>query len=167
MWDSEVDELRKRSSNAGQYLVDLEQREKERTAISTLKVEYNRVHGYYIEISRGQAGTELPAEYVRRQTLKNAERFITPELKEFEDKVLSARSKSLSREKALYEALLEELATELTRLIASAEALAELDVLNCFAERAVNLEYCEPQLSDEPGIVIAGGRHPVVAKFTA
>jgi DNA mismatch repair protein MutS len=166
-FDAELDELRNLSSNAGQYLVDLEQREKERTAISTLKVGYNRVHGYYIEISRGQAGTELPAEYVRRQTLKNAERFITPELKEFEDKVLSARSKSLSREKALYEALLEELATELTRLIASAEALAELDVLNCFAERAVNLEYCEPQLSDEPGIVIEGGRHPVVEKVTA
>lgn len=161
-FDAELDELRNLSSNAGQYLVDLEQREKERTGISTLKVGYNRVHGYYIEISKGQADTELPAEYVRRQTLKNAERFITPELKEFEDKVLSARSKSLSREKALYDALLEDLASELTRLIQSAEALAELDVLNCFAERAVNLEYCEPELSDEPGINIEGGRHPVV-----
>jgi DNA mismatch repair protein MutS len=166
-YDAELDELRNLSSNAGQYLVDLEQREKERTGISTLKVGYNRVHGYYIEISKGQANTELPAEYVRRQTLKNAERFITPELKEFEDKVLSARSKSLSREKALYDSLLEELATQLTELIASAEALAELDVLNCFAERAVNLEYCEPELSDEPGITIEGGRHPVVEKVTS
>ncbi len=166
-YDAELDELRNLSSNAGQYLIDLEVREKERTGIATLKVGYNRVHGYYIEISKGQAGVELPAEYVRRQTLKNAERFITPELKEFEDKVLSARSKSLSREKALYDALIEELATELTRLITSAEALAELDVLNCFAERAVNLEYCEPVLSDEPGITIEGGRHPVVEKVTA
>ena len=166
-YDAELDELRNLSSNAGQYLIDLEVREKERTGIATLKVGYNRVHGYYIEISKGQAGAELPAEYVRRQTLKNAERFITPELKEFEDKVLSARSKSLSREKALYDALIEELATELTRLIVSAEALAELDVLNCFAERAVNLEYCEPVLSDEPGITIEGGRHPVVEKVTA
>mgnify|MGYP003671134628 CR=1 FL=1 len=165
-FDAELDELRNLSSNAGQYLVDLEQREKERTGIATLKVGYNRVHGYYIEISKGQAGTELPAEYVRRQTLKNAERFITPELKEFEDKVLSARSKSLSREKALYDSLLEELATELTRLISSAEAIAELDVLNCFAERAVNLEFCEPQLSDEPGITIDGGRHPVVERVS-
>ncbi|MBL4573339.1 MAG: DNA mismatch repair protein MutS [Gammaproteobacteria bacterium] len=166
-YDTTLDELRNLSSNAGQYLVDLEQREKERTGLGTLKVGYNRVHGYYIEISKSQAGIELPAEYVRRQTLKNAERFITPELKEFEDKVLSARSKSLSREKALYDALIEELATQLTELIISAEALAELDVLNCFAERAVNLEYCEPELSDEPGISIEGGRHPVVEKVTS
>lgn len=166
-FDAELDELRNLSSNAGQYLVDLEQREKERTGIATLKVGYNRVHGYYIEISKGQADAELPAEYVRRQTLKNAERFITPELKEFEDKVLSARSKSLSREKALYDTLIEDLATELTRLIKSAEALAELDVLNCFAERAVNLEYCEPELSDEPGITIEGGRHPVVERVSS
>lgn len=165
-YDAELDELRNLSSNAGQYLVDLEQREKQRTGLGTLKVGYNRVHGYYIEISKGQAGEELPAEYVRRQTLKNAERFITPELKEFEDKVLSARSKSLAREKALYESLLEELAGELATLIASAEALAELDVLNNFAERAVDLEYCQPELSDEPGIIIEGGRHPVVEKVT-
>ena len=165
-YDAYFDELRNLSSNAGQYLVDLEQKEKQRTGVATLKVGYNRVHGYYIEISKGQAGIELPAEYVRRQTLKNAERFITPELKEFEDKVLSARSKSLSREKALYESLLEEVAIELTRLISSAEAIAELDVFNCFAERAVNLEYCEPELSDEAGISIEGGRHPVVEKVT-
>ena len=166
-YDTELDELRDLSSNAGQYLLDLESRERERTGLSTLKVGYNRVHGYYIEVSKSQAGAELPAEYVRRQTLKNAERFITPELKQFEDKVLSARSKALAREKALYEALLDELAEELARLIASAEALAELDVLNNFAERAVNLEYCQPELCDEPTIVIENGRHPVVEHTTA
>ena len=165
-FDDELDDLRNLSSNAGQYLVDLELREKERTGLGTLKVGYNRVHGYYIEISKGQAGIELPAEYIRRQTLKNAERFITPELKEFEDKVLSARSKSLAREKALYDTLIEDLATELAALIASAEAIAEVDVLNNFAERATNLQYCQPELTDEPGIEIAAGRHPVVEKVT-
>ncbi|MCH8176184.1 MAG: DNA mismatch repair protein MutS [Proteobacteria bacterium] len=165
-FDEELDELRDLSSNAGQYLVDLEIKERQRTGINTLKVGYNRVHGYYIEISKGRADTELPAEYIRRQTLKNAERFITPELKEFEDKVLSARSKSLSREKALYDQLLEDLAQELGSLIASAAAIAELDVLNNFAERAVDLDYCQPELSLEPGIVIENGRHPVVEKVT-
>ncbi len=161
-FDSELDELRNLSTNAGQYLLDLEQREHARTGLSSLKVGYNRVHGYYIEISKGQAETELPATYQRRQTLKNAERFITPELKEFEDKVLSSRSKALAREKQLYDELLEQLATQLSELIASAAAIAELDVLVNFAERAVNLEYCRPQLTDYPGIEIEGGRHPVV-----
>ncbi len=161
-YDNELDELRDLSSNAGQFLVDLELRERERTGLSTLKVGFNRVHGYYIEISKGQAHDELPAEYVRRQTLKNAERFITPELKEFEDKVLSANSKALAREKALYEELLDRLAENLTALIASAEAIAELDVLNCFAERARNLDFCQPLISDKAEIVIEGGRHPVV-----
>lgn len=165
-FDEELDELRNLSSNAGDYLVDLEQREKARTGSSTLKVGYNRVHGYYIEISKGQAGGELPAEYIRRQTLKNAERFITPELKEFEDKVLSAKSKALAREKALYDELLEALAAQLSALIASADAIAQLDVLNTFAERAVNLDYCRPQLSAEPGIRIDQGRHPVVETVT-
>lgn len=165
-FDDELDDLRNLSSNAGQYLVDLEQREKERTGLGTLKVGYNRVHGYYIEISKGQADTELPAEYVRRQTLKNAERFITPELKEFEDKVLSARSKSLAREKALYDTLLEDLAVDLAALISSAEGIAELDVLNNFAERASSLQYCRPELQDSPGIEIEAGRHPVVEKVT-
>jgi DNA mismatch repair protein MutS len=161
-YDAELDELRDLSSNAGQFLVDLEVRERERTGLSTLKVGFNRVHGYYIEISKSQAKDELPAEYVRRQTLKNAERFITPELKEFEDKVLSANSKALAREKALYDALLDKLAEELTGLLTSAAAIAELDVLNSFAERARNLDFCQPQLSTEPGIMIEGGRHPVV-----
>ncbi len=161
-YDSELDELRNLSANAGQFLVDLEVKEKARTGISTLKVGYNRVHGYYIEVSKGQAGAEMPADYIRRQTLKNAERFITPELKEFEDKVLSAKSKSLSREKALYDELLDILATELGALQASADSLAQLDVLNCFAERAVNGGYCKPCLDSEPGIEIVEGRHPVV-----
>lgn len=161
-YDAELDELRNLSSNAGDFLVQLEQREKQRTGSSTLKVGFNRVHGYYLEISKGQAGGELPADYQRRQTLKNAERFVTPELKEFEEKVLSANSKALAREKALYDELLVSLATDLSALLASVEALAELDVLNTFAERAVNLDYCRPELSTEPGIHIVAGRHPVV-----
>ncbi len=161
-YDIELDKLRDLSSNAGQYLVDLEVREKERTGLSTLKVGFNRVHGYYIEVSKGQSKNELPAEYVRRQTLKNAERYITPELKEFEDKALSSKSKALAREKDLYDALLDKLAEELGRLIISAEAIAELDVLNNFAERAANLDYTQPTLVDEPGIIIENGRHPVV-----
>jgi DNA mismatch repair protein MutS len=161
-FDAELDELRDLSSNAGQFLVDLELRERERTGVSTLKVGYNRVHGYYIEVSKGQAGVEFPAEYVRRQTLKNAERFITPELKEFEDKVLSANSKALAREKALYDELLETLAQALNALLASAEAIASLDVLQSFADRATALNYCRPTLSDSRGIAITEGRHPVV-----
>jgi DNA mismatch repair protein MutS len=144
----------------------MEAREKERTGLSTLKVGFNRVHGYYIEISKGQAPEEMPAEYIRRQTLKNAERFITPELKEFEDKVLSARSKALNREKALYDDLLELLASELGALLDSTAALAELDVLSCFAERAVSLDYCQPELTAESGIAIEAGRHPVVEHVT-
>ncbi|RDE22345.1 DNA mismatch repair protein MutS [Motiliproteus coralliicola] len=164
-YDAELDELRALSENAGGYLVELEQREKERTGIATLKVGYNRVHGYYIEISRAQS--ELaPAEYIRRQTLKNAERFITPELKEFEDKALSSKSRALAREKMLYEALLETLAAELAPLQDSAAGLAELDVLNNLAARAERLDYCAPQLESEPGIQISGGRHPVVERVS-
>lgn len=166
-FDEELDELRELSSNAGQFLVDLEIKEKQRTGISTLKVGYNRVHGYYIEVSKGQANGEFPAEYIRRQTLKNAERFITPELKEFEDKVLSAKSKSLAREKDLYDELLETLAQGLLELQTSAQAIAELDVLAAFADRAVNLNYCCPELSESTGISISGGRHPVVEKVTS
>lgn len=166
-YDEELDELRNLSSNAGQFLIDLETKEKQRTGISTLKVGYNRVHGYYIEVSKGQASIEFPAEYIRRQTLKNAERFITPELKEFEDKVLSAKGKSLAREKQLYEELLETLAGPLNLLQQSAQAIAELDVLLSFAERAVNLDYCCPTLSDTTGISIDGGRHPVVEQVSS
>ena len=162
-FDTELDELRNLSTNAGQYLVDLEVREKNRTGIATLKVGFNRVHGYYIEISKGQSDA-APAEYIRRQTLKNAERFITPELKEFEDKVLSARSKALSREKILYDELLETLGQSLSELQACASALSELDVLCNFAERALNLDYCRPELAEQPGIHIEQGRHPVVER---
>ncbi len=162
-YDSELDELRSLSSNAGQFLIDLETQEKQQTGISTLKVGYNRVHGYYIEISRGQSD-KAPAHYIRRQTLKNAERFITPELKEFEDKALSAKSRALSREKALYDELIEKLNEELQRLQLSSEAIAELDVLNNFAECADELNFSCPELQDERGIAISDGRHPVVEK---
>lgn len=160
-YDSELDELRDLSSNAGQFLVDLETRERERTQISTLKVGYNRVHGYYIEISRGQSDA-APVDYIRRQTLKNAERFITPELKEFEDKALSAKSRALAREKALYEELIERVNQDLGQLMASAAAVSELDVLVCLAERAQNLNLSRPTLSQTPGLDVVGGRHLVV-----
>lgn len=160
-YDEELDELRALSSNAGDYLVQLELRERERTGISTLKVGYNRVHGYYIEISRVQAAA-APADYIRRQTLKNAERFITPELKTFEDKALSARSRALAREKQLYDELLVRLNDHLFALQESAAAIAELDVLANLAERAVELDLVTPELTSEPGIVIRAGRHPVV-----
>ncbi|WP_317931853.1 DNA mismatch repair protein MutS [Halioxenophilus sp. WMMB6] len=160
-YDAELDELRGLSSNAGQFLVDLESRERERTGISTLKVGYNRIHGYYIEISRGQSQA-APMDYQRRQTLKNAERYITPELKTFEDKALSAKSRALTREKALYEELVERLNEDLTALMTSAAAVAELDVIVCLAERAQNLNLCRPELTTEPGLDVVGGRHPVV-----
>ncbi|MFT7491786.1 MAG: DNA mismatch repair protein MutS [Pseudohongiellaceae bacterium] len=162
-YDSELDELRALSTNAGQFLIDLETREKERTGISTLKVGYNRVHGYFIEISRAQS-EKAPIDYIRRQTLKNAERFITPELKTFEDKALSAKSRSLTREKALYEALVEEVNLHLVSLQTSAHGISELDVLNTLAERADALNLCCPQLSDARGISITAGRHPVVER---
>ncbi|MFT6914295.1 MAG: DNA mismatch repair protein MutS [Motiliproteus sp.] len=164
-YDGELDELRSLSENAGGYLLALEQREKTRTGINTLKVGYNRVHGYYIEISRAQSG-QAPVEYIRRQTLKNAERFITPELKEFEDKALSSKSRALAREKMLYEALLESVAEQLAPLQDSAAALAQLDVLNNLAARADRLDYCAPTLSELPGIQIKEGRHPVVERVS-
>ncbi len=160
-YDAELDELRDLSRNADEFLRELEKRERERTGIDTLKVGYNRVHGYYIEISRARSGT-VPAEYTRRQTLKGAERFITPELKGFEDQVLSARERSLAREKQLYEELLEQLAGALAPLQQMATAVAELDVLSCLAERALALDMCAPELVDTPGIMIEAGRHPVV-----
>lgn len=160
-YDEELDELRGISENAGQFLIDIETREREKTGISTLKVGYNRVHGYYIEISKAQA-SDAPTEYVRRQTLKNAERFITPELKEFEDKALSSKSRALSREKAIYDELVEKLAEQIAELQETASAIAELDVLSNLAERAVTQQYVCPELSDESGIEIKQGRHPVV-----
>jgi DNA mismatch repair protein MutS len=160
-FDTELDELRNISSNAGQFLIDLEQQEKQNTGISSLKVGYNRVHGYYIEISRAQSD-QAPPEYIRRQTLKNAERFITPELKTFEDKALSAKSRALAREKALYERLIETLNEQLLPLQQCAEALSELDVLNNLAERADSLNLMPATLVETPGIDIKAGRHPVV-----
>ena len=160
-YDEELDELRDIAQNADQFLLDLEEREKQRTGIATLKLGYNRVHGYYIEISKGQAD-KAPVDYVRRQTLKAAERYITPELKEFEDKVLSARERALAREKFLYEQLLDKLLDVLAELQRSAFAVAELDVLLCFAERAQSLNLTQPEIVDEPCIEIDGGRHLVV-----
>jgi len=165
-YDATLDELRGLSENAGDYLIRLEQQEREKTGISTLKVGYNRVHGYYIEISRAQSAL-APVEYIRRQTLKNAERYITPELKEFEDKALSSKSRALAREKMLYDALLETLAAELAELQASAAALAQLDVLNNLAERADRLDYCAPEISEQPGLQISEGRHPVVERVSS
>ncbi len=160
-YDDELDDLRAIAENADGYLLELEAREKKRTGIATLKLGYNRVHGYYIEISKGQAD-KAPVEYVRRQTLKGAERYITPELKSFEDKVLGARERALAREKALYEELLDKLLEALADLQQSAFAVAELDVLACFAERAVTLHLSKPQIAATPCIRIEGGRHPVV-----
>ena len=161
-YDEELDELRGLSQNADQFLIELEQRERARTGIDNLKVGYNRVHGYFIEISRSRSD-QVPDEYTRRQTLKGAERFITPELKGFEDKVLSARERALAREKQLYAELLETLAEELAPLQTMADALAELDVIACLAERAISLGLVCPELDTSPGIEITGGRHPVVA----
>ncbi|MBN1377951.1 MAG: DNA mismatch repair protein MutS [Gammaproteobacteria bacterium] len=160
-YDSELDELRDLSSHADQFLTDLENRERERSGISNLKVSYNRVHGYYIEISKSHL-EKVPLYFQRRQTLKSAERYITPELKEFEDKVLSAKQRALAKEKQLYEALLQKLALSLPQFQTIAQALAQLDVLACFAERADNLNYCCPELTTTHGISIKDGRHPVV-----
>ncbi|WP_456417285.1 DNA mismatch repair protein MutS [Thiolapillus sp.] len=160
-WDTELDQLRNLSRNADRFLLELESREKERTGIASLKVSYNRVHGYYIEISRIHADA-VPQDYVRRQTLKSAERFITPELKKFEDQVLSARERALAREKMLYESLLEQLQEEIPPLQQCAEALAALDVLANLAERALSLNLNRPRLTSAPGIHIESGRHPVV-----
>ncbi|KRA21107.1 MULTISPECIES: DNA mismatch repair protein MutS [unclassified Lysobacter] len=160
-YDAELDELRTLSTNADQFLVDLEARERIASGIPTLKVGYNRVHGYYLEVSKAQA-EKAPTHYTRRQTLSNAERYITEELKQFEDKVLSARERSLSRERLLYEHLLDALNERLAPLKRCAAALAELDVLCGFAERAQALDWSPPELRDEPGLRIERGRHPVV-----
>ncbi len=162
-YDAELDELRAIQSNCGEFLMQLEARERERSGIANLKVEYNRVHGFYIEVTRTQAD-KVPDEYRRRQTLKNAERFITPELKSFEDKALSAQERALAREKHLYDGLLEKLSAHIARLQAVAAAIAELDLLSTFAERAAALDYCRPEFAEEPMIDIEGGRHPVVER---
>ena len=160
-YSAALDELRGLQTNAGAYLVDLEARERARTGISNLKVEYNRVHGYYIEITNSNA-TRVPDDYRRRQTLKNAERYITPELKTFEDKALSAQERSLALEKTLYEELLALLLPHLETLQRIARSLAQLDVLAAFAQTALLRNYCRPVFTDEPGLAIEAGRHPVV-----
>ncbi|WP_431065269.1 DNA mismatch repair protein MutS [Methylotuvimicrobium sp.] len=164
-YHAELDELRNLSRNADQFLLDMEEREKAATGISGLKVNYNRVHGYYIEISRLHV-EKVPAHYHRKQTLKGVERYITEELKTFEDKVLSAKEKSLAFEKLLYDQLLNKLGESLTDLQQCAQGLAELDVLAAFAERAETLNLTRPQLTDKPGIDIEGGRHPVVEQVS-
>ena len=164
-YNQALDELRDLSQNADQFLIDMENREKATTGISTLKVNYNRVHGYYIEISHLHAD-KIPPHYTRKQTLKGAERYITEELKSFEDKVLSAKEKSLSFEKALYDALLNELALSLVPLQQCAAALAELDVLVTFAERADTLNLSQPALTDKTGLSIEAGRHLVVEQVS-
>ncbi len=160
-YHADLDELRAIQTDCGDFLLALELREKERTGISTLKVEFNRVHGFYIEVSKAQSD-KVPDDYRRRQTLKNAERYITPELKTFEDKALSAQDKSLALEKQLYEAVLDQLAPHISELKLMAQAVAGLDVLAAFAERAQTNHYVQPLFVNETRLEIIGGRHPVV-----
>ncbi len=162
-YDPELDELRAIQENCGQFLVDLETRERARTGIANLKVEFNRVHGFYIEVTHANSD-KVPDDYRRRQTLKNAERYITPELKTFEDKALSAQERALAREKLLYEELLDRLGAWILPLQRIARAIALLDGLCAFADISVRHAYCRPEFADEPVIEIEGGRHPVVER---
>ncbi len=160
-YNDELDELRMLGHDADQFLIDLEKRERERSGLGSLKVGYNRVHGYYIEINRSQS-EQIPDDYTRRQTLKSTERFLTPELKTFEARVLSAKEKALRLEKALYDELLEKLSSHVSALQETAAALSELDVLSCFAERADTLALAPPVFTDEPTLCIDEGRHLIV-----
>jgi DNA mismatch repair protein MutS len=160
-YNADLDELRRLQTNAGSFLVELERREKERTGIPNLRVAYNQVHGYYIEVTNSYAG-KVPDDYRRRQTLKNAERYITPELKQFEDKALSARDRALALEKSLYENILEQLQPHLAVLQRIARALAQTDVLCSFAGVAAKRNYARPQFTEDVRIDIDAGRHPVV-----
>jgi DNA mismatch repair protein MutS len=162
-YDAELDELRLLSTNTEQFLLDLERRERERTGLSSLRLGFNRVQGFYIEVNRSQADG-VPSDYLRRQTVKSAERFITPELKSFEDKVLGARDRALAREKELYESLLDHLIARLPALQATAASVAQIDVLQCFAERAGALDCVRPEIGAQPLLSIEGGRHPVVER---
>ncbi len=159
--DAELDELRGIGANCDAYLLDLESRERARSGIANLRVQFNRVHGFYIEVTASGLD-KVPGDYRRRQTLKNAERFITPELKAFEDKALSAQDRALAREKWLYAQLLEDLQPHLSALTGLARALATLDALAALAERATTLDWCRPQFVPQPCIEIVQGRHPVV-----
>lgn len=165
-FDQELSEYRELQRDSGAYLIRLESQQKELTGISNLKVKYNRVHGYYIEIPRSQAHL-VPANYVRRQTIKNAERYITDDLKQFEDKILSANSKALAREKYLYQSILEQLCEQILPLMHCAKQLALVDALCNFAERAQNLNLCRPEFSSNSEITIVNGRHPIVEQSLA
>jgi DNA mismatch repair protein MutS len=160
-FDAELDELRQLRDNVGQFLLDLETRERERTGIANLRVEYNRVHGFYIEVTHGQAA-KVPDDYRRRQTLKNAERYITPELKAFEDRALSAQERARARERELYEALIARLQPAVAELLATADAVATIDALAALARHAQRARWVAPTFSDVPGLEIRGARHPVV-----
>ena len=160
-FDGELDELRSLRDNVGRFLLDLEARERARTGIANLRVEYNRVHGFYIEVTHGQAA-KVPDEYRRRQTLKNAERYITPELKAFEDKALSAQERARARERELYEALIERLQPRVAELLATADAVATIDALAALARHAQQARWAAPEFSNAPGMQIRGARHPVV-----
>jgi DNA mismatch repair protein MutS len=165
-YDPQLDELRRIATHTDEFLLDLERRERERTGIAGLKLGYNRVQGFFIETSRKDA-ERVPKDYLRRQTVKSAERFITAELKSFEDRVLGARERALAREKQLYEEVLTQLTERLAPLQATAAALAQIDALGALAERACTLQWTQPQLLTEPMLDIAGGRHPVVERFAA
>jgi DNA mismatch repair protein MutS len=160
-WDAELDELRAIQTNCDAFLLDLEVREKARTGIANLRVQFNKVHGFFIEVTQGQVD-KVPDDYRRRQTLKNAERFITPELKAFEDKALSAQERALAREKWLFEQLMDQLQPFVPALTQLARALATLDALCALTERALTLDWCAPQFVKEPCLDITQGRHPVV-----
>ncbi len=160
-FDAELDELRELQTGADRYLLELEARERTRTGIATLRVEFNRVHGFFIEVSQAQS-SRVPEDYRRRQTTRNAERYITPELKAFEDRYLSANERAAARERLLFEALLVALAPSVPVLQAMAATVAELDVLSAFAERARTLEWCAPSFTDDAVIEISAGRHPIV-----
>jgi DNA mismatch repair protein MutS len=160
-FDADLDELRSLNDNCGAFLVDMEVRERERTGIASLKVEYNKVHGFYIEVTHANV-EKIPDDYRRRQTLKNAERYITPELKAFEDKALSAQERSLAREKLLYEEILDALLPVVPTLQTIARAVAQLDLLAGFAESALKRNWCKPEFAAETQLTVTGGRHPVV-----
>ncbi|MFZ1099621.1 MAG: DNA mismatch repair protein MutS [Steroidobacteraceae bacterium] len=164
-YDAELDELRRIATHTDEFLLDLERRERERTGLTGLKLGYNRVQGFFIEIARRDA-EQVPKDYIRRQTVRSAERFITAELKSFEDKVLGARDRALARERELYDEVLTRLVEGLGPLQVTAGALAELEALVALAERAATLEWCAPELTGEPRLTIVGGRHPVVERFS-
>jgi DNA mismatch repair protein MutS len=163
-YDPDLDELRRISTNTDEFMLELERRERERSGISGLRLGFNRVQGFFIEVTRKDA-ERVPKDYLRRQTVKSAERFITPELKSFEDKVLSARDRALAREKEIYDAVLTQLIDRLGPMQQTAAALAELDSLACLAERACELDWTRPELVSDPVMTITAGRHPIVERF--